>query len=110
MAEEKLTDVVLRNAKPSEKARKLFDGGGLYLEVQPSGAKYWRLAEKLMAAITQPMDFAGRALTVGASVGIAVFPDHGDDPEALCRAADRAMYGVKRGRKSAAGFAVGEVG
>jgi len=43
MAEEKLTDVVLRNAKPSEKARKLFDGGGLYLEVQPSGAKYWRL-------------------------------------------------------------------
>jgi len=47
MAEEKLTDVVLRNAKPSEKARKLFDGGGLYLEVQPSGAKYWRLKYRI---------------------------------------------------------------
>lgn len=69
------------------------------------------VAEKLMAAITtQPMDFGGRELSVGASVGIALFPDHGEDPESLCRAADRAMYGVKRGRKSAAGFAMGEVG
>ena len=57
------------------------------------------VAEKLMEAIALPMEFAGRPLTVGASVGIAVFPDHGDDPEALCRAADRAMYGVKRGEK-----------
>ena len=68
------------------------------------------VAEKLMEAITQPLEFAGRPLTVGASVGIAVFPDHGDDPESLCRAADRAMYGVKRGRKNAVGVAVGEVG
>jgi len=38
-----LTDTAIRNAKPRDKARKLFDGGGLYLEVAPSGGKWWRL-------------------------------------------------------------------
>ncbi|TQE99653.1 MAG: DUF4102 domain-containing protein [Spiribacter salinus] len=38
-----LTDTAIRNAKPAKKARKLFDGGGLYLEVAPSGGKWWRL-------------------------------------------------------------------
>ena len=38
-----LTDTAIRNAKPAEKAKKLFDGGGLYLEVAPSGGKWWRL-------------------------------------------------------------------
>ena len=39
----KLTDIACKNAKPKEKAYKLFDGGGLYLEVMPSGSKLWRL-------------------------------------------------------------------
>lgn len=39
-----LNDAQCRAAKPSEKARKLFDGGGLYLFVSPTGAKTWRLA------------------------------------------------------------------
>ncbi len=38
-----LTDTAIRNAKPGDKTRKLFDGGGLYLEVAPSGGKWWRL-------------------------------------------------------------------
>ncbi len=38
-----LTDTAIRNAKPVEKAKRLFDGGGLYLEVSPSGGKWWRL-------------------------------------------------------------------
>lgn len=44
-----LSDPKCRNAKPREKAFKLFDGGGLYLEVKPIGArnphgsKLWRL-------------------------------------------------------------------
>lgn len=38
-----LTDAVIRAAKPGEKARKLFDGEGLYLEVAPSGGRWWRL-------------------------------------------------------------------
>lgn len=38
-----LTDVAIRKAKPREKPYKLFDGGGLYLEVFPNGSKLWRL-------------------------------------------------------------------
>ena len=38
-----LTDPAIRNAKPAEKTRKLFDSGGLYLEVAPSGGRWWRL-------------------------------------------------------------------
>ncbi|MBK1655290.1 tyrosine-type recombinase/integrase [Allochromatium vinosum] len=37
-----LTDAKIRNAKPGEKPIKLFDERGLYLEVAPSGGKWWR--------------------------------------------------------------------
>jgi integrase len=37
-----LTDVKIRQAKPAEKAYKLTDSGGLYLEVKPTGSKLWR--------------------------------------------------------------------
>jgi len=37
-----LTDVAIRNAKPRPKSYKLSDGGGLYLQVEPSGGKLWR--------------------------------------------------------------------
>ena len=39
----RLTALTVKNAKPTEKIRKLFDGGGLYLEVSPTGRKWWRL-------------------------------------------------------------------
>ncbi|MFC6033573.1 tyrosine-type recombinase/integrase [Pseudoduganella danionis] len=38
-----LTDIQLRNAKPTEKPYKLSDGGGLYVEVMPNGSKFWRM-------------------------------------------------------------------
>ncbi len=38
-----LTDMQVRKAVPKEKAYKLFDGGGLYLDVAPSGSRIWRL-------------------------------------------------------------------
>ena len=37
-----LTDTAIRSVKPSEKPLRLFDGGGLYLEVAPGGGKWWR--------------------------------------------------------------------
>jgi len=39
-----LTDTQLRQSKPKAKPFKLSDGGGLYIQIQPKGAKYWRLA------------------------------------------------------------------
>ncbi len=39
----KLTNIACKNAKPREKTYKMFDGGGMYLEVTPAGGKYWRM-------------------------------------------------------------------
>ncbi len=39
----KLNEVTIRNAKPKEKAYKLSDGQGMYLEIMPTGGKLWRL-------------------------------------------------------------------
>jgi len=62
-----LTDTAIRNAKPGLKAVKLFDAGGLYLLVQPTGSKLWRLKyrfngkEKLLALGRYPdLPLAGR--------------------------------------------------
>src|SRR5258705_13662459 len=37
-----LTDTAIKRTRPDTKTLKLFDGGGLYLEVAPSGGKWWR--------------------------------------------------------------------
>jgi integrase len=42
-----LTDTGIRKAKPGEKPIKLFDGGGLYLDVMPTGSKMWRIAYRM---------------------------------------------------------------
>ena len=42
-----LSDAALRKAKPSNKAQRLFDGGGLFVEISPSGGKWWRLKYRL---------------------------------------------------------------
>jgi integrase len=38
-----LTDMRVKNAKPKERPYKLADGGGMYLEITPSGSKLWRM-------------------------------------------------------------------
>jgi integrase len=42
MAKELLTDVTIRNTKPTDKDQRLNDGKGLYLLIKPNGAKWWR--------------------------------------------------------------------
>lgn len=37
-----LTDTAIRKAKSTDKTQRLFDGGGLYLEISPAGGKWWR--------------------------------------------------------------------
>lgn len=55
-----LTDTALRNAKPTDKAYKLYDEKGLYLIVNPNGGKWWRLKyrfndkEKTLSVGTYP--------------------------------------------------------
>ena len=42
-----LTDITIRSTKPGAKPKRLFDSGGLYLEVSPSGSKLWRLKYRI---------------------------------------------------------------
>jgi integrase len=55
-----LSDPAVKKAKPETKPYKMADGQGLYLQVQPSGAKYWRFKyriagkEKLLAIGVYP--------------------------------------------------------
>ena len=54
------------------------------------------LANQMVYRLTEPFDAGGRAVHVGATVGIAMWPQHGGDLEALMRSADLAMYRAKK--------------
>ncbi|HEX3447901.1 MAG TPA: EAL domain-containing protein [Isosphaeraceae bacterium] len=62
------------------------------------GASAVRVAESVLAALRQPIVIKGRALDVGASIGVALCPGHADDPIAMLQCADIAMYAAKRNR------------
>lgn len=92
-----LTAIEVRNAKAAGKARKLFDGGGLFLHVTPEGGKRWRLKyrfngkEKLLAIGTFPEVELGKARAArdAARKLLAQGIDPGDERKAA-RAAERA--------------------
>ncbi len=50
---------------------------------------------KIIDSLKSPFQILGRQLEVSASIGIAVYPDHGRETETLLRLADRAMYHAK---------------
>ena len=53
------------------------------------------IAQKLIDALAAPIAHGGQALSVGASIGIAVFPDDATDADRLMKCADAAMYRIK---------------
>ncbi len=53
------------------------------------------VAEKILAALKQPITVSGLPITVSTSVGIALFPDDADTPQDLLKNADAAMYHAK---------------
>jgi diguanylate cyclase (GGDEF)-like protein/PAS domain S-box-containing protein len=60
-----------------------------------------QLAEKLLSTIRQPIEITDQQIVnVSASIGIALYPEHGDTLSALCQKADEAMYQVKHGTKN----------
>ncbi len=59
------------------------------------------LAKRLIEAVTQPFELAGRQALVGVSIGIALSTEHGESPDQLMRNADHALYRAKKaGRKT----------
>lgn len=60
-------------------------------------------AQKILEALDRPFVVEGFFLEIGASIGIALFPEHGEDVDMLMRRADVAMYSAKQ---SSSGYAV----
>ncbi len=54
-----------------------------------------KLAKRIMNALAEPHRLLGHQVTAGASIGIALAPKHGSDPETLMKNADTALYNAK---------------
>lgn len=75
----KLTEAEIRNAKPKDKAYKLYDEGNLYLLIRPTGTKVWQFPYRL--------DFKFNTYTIGQYplIGSAEARKRRDEAKALLR-------------------------
>ena len=55
-----------------------------------------KVAEKIQSLMSQVVEIDGHEIVQSASIGIAIYPDDGEDPETLMRNADKALYFSKR--------------
>jgi two-component system, cell cycle response regulator len=66
------------------------------------------MARKIIDAVSQPCEIEGNTVSTTASVGVGIYPAHGEDVETLMKSADRALYTAKRAGKN--GYRVGVYG
>jgi diguanylate cyclase (GGDEF)-like protein len=60
------------------------------------------LAQKIISVLNQPLELLGGSITIRASIGIAIFPDHSTEANELTERADQAMYIAKTSGKNSA--------
>ena len=60
-----------------------------------SVAEIERVSRRVVLAVSEPFELSSHSVDIGASIGVAISPDHGASIEALMRAADIAMYRAK---------------
>ena len=91
-----------RILRPSDTVARL--GGDEFAILLPTtDATYANhVAQKIILALKRVFELGRHSLYVGGSLGIAVFPEHGQDAETLIRHADVAMYLAKRSNSSCA--------
>jgi diguanylate cyclase (GGDEF)-like protein/PAS domain S-box-containing protein len=74
-------------------------GGDEFAIIQEGGATQHEgaiaLALRINNAIAEPFDLGGFEVNVGTSIGIAMAPEHGIEPEGLLKSADLALYAAK---------------
>jgi len=73
-------------------------GGDEFLLVLPGSDESGAIltTRRVLDAFNTPFDINGRGLRITPSIGIAIYPEHGDDIETLLKHADTAMYESKR--------------
>jgi diguanylate cyclase len=74
------------------------DEFALLLEAPADAAAALAVTSKIRAAIAEPFEVRGLSLQIAASVGIALFPEHGSGADELLQRADVAMYQAKAAR------------
>jgi len=74
------------------------------LEAQDAKDTAALVSRKLIEAVSQPYLIEGQQVSIGASIGVAVFPEDGGDPEALLASADAALYAAKHDGRGAFRF------
>lgn len=57
------------------------------------------VAQKILKTVEQPFDIDGNSFNIGISIGMALYPGHGEDERTLFRAADAAMYEAKQNKR-----------
>ena len=63
------------------------------------------VGERIVKSLSQPIETPDGVANIGASIGIAFFPNDGQSEDNLLKAADKAMYKIKKGAKGAVGLA-----
>lgn len=64
-----------------------------------------RVRDSLGSLLQEPVQVGDHSIRVGASIGVAAFPEDGEDVDTLCRVADMQMYAEKHGINARAGDA-----
>lgn len=67
---------------------------------QDKGEESVATVERLLLAISQPIDLNGKICSVSASIGVSIYPLDDEDPDTLLRHADQAMYVAKQSGKN----------
>ena len=59
-----------------------------------------KLVSKVIRTVSQPYSIQGRVVRITASVGVGIYPTHGEEVEMLMKSADLALYEAKRTGKN----------
>lgn len=72
----------------------------ILLEDIPGAEMAGNIAAKLVNALQSPFPIDGHEVRIGSSIGIALYPEHGEDAAHLVQSADAAMYRAKEGGRN----------
>ena len=94
------SDIVARPGTSNTAARLGGDEFVVLIEDVVERSELEPVAQRILAAATEPFDLAGTQGQVSASIGISVFPEDGDELDVLVKKADNAMYAAKEAGKN----------